>query len=165
MAGPSGRERAGRPASAPEFSRLVDVSRLGRIEHRVSIAAKPEERAALARRFDLVELAELAADLVLRRRGEGAGELVVEATGRWRARLAQPSVVSLEPVWSTHDAEARLFFGSAPRPVRDAALDPDEECEWPEPIEDGRIDLGEAVVQLMAVALEPYPRLPHEAGA
>src|SRR5690606_35365194 len=32
--------------------------------------------------------------------------------------------------------------------------------EIPDPIENGRIDAGEAVVQQLAVMLDPYPRLP-----
>jgi hypothetical protein len=162
---PKPRQREGaarRPAPKPEFSRPVDVSRIGRLEHRLAIAADAGERAALARRFGLLELAELAADLVLRKRGDG----VIEAAGRWRARLAQPSVVSLEPVWSIHDAEARLYFSGALGGRRDAAAEPDpiDDADWPEPIVDGAIELGEAVVQLMAEALDPYPRLPGESA-
>jgi hypothetical protein len=160
MAKPRQREGPTRkPAPKPEFSRPVDVSRIGRLEHRLAIAASAEERAALARRFALIELAELAADLVVKKRGDG----VIEVTGRWRARLAQPSVVSLEPVWSTHDDEARVYFsGDARSRAASADRDPLADESWPEPIVDGEIDLGEAVVQLMAEELEAYPRLPEE---
>lgn len=151
---------AGRTAPRPEFSRPADVTRIGRLEHRVSISANDAERAALARRFDLIELAELAADLVVKKRGDG----VVELTGRWRARLAQPSVVSLEPVWSTIEDDARVYFAGPPGKGGAADLDPLDEEGWPELIEAGEIDLGEAVAQLMAVALDPYPRLPEEGG-
>ncbi len=36
----------------------------------------------------------------------------------------------------------------------------DEDDEWPEPIVEGRIDIGEAVAQQLALALDPYPRKP-----
>jgi len=162
---PKPRERsqggAGKTAPKPEFSRPADVTRIGRLEHRVSISANESERAALARRFGLIELAELAADLVVKKRGDG----VVELTGRWRARLAQPSVVSLGPVWSTLADDARVYFAGALGKGRARAdLDPLDEEGWPEPIERGEIDFGEAVAQLMAVALDPYPRLPEEGG-
>ena len=142
---------------APEFSRRVDVSRMGRLEHRLEIKANEEERAALARRFDLVELPELAAALVLKKRGDG----VFELSGRWHARVAQRCVVTLEPVPADLADEVRLFF-AAPAPPRagkpSAEADPLDDEGWPEPIEGGVIDVGEAVVQLMAVALDPYPR-------
>jgi hypothetical protein len=137
---------------APEWSRLVDVSRMGRLEHRLEIKANAEERAALARRFDLVALGELAAALVLKKRGDG----VVEMTGRWHARLAQRCVVTLEPVPAELGDDVRLFFGGA----ANASADPLDDEGWPEPVEDGVIDAGEAVAQLMGVALDPYPRAP-----
>ncbi len=126
------------PAPKPEFSRLADVSRMGRLEHRMEIKANAEERAALARRFDLVELSELSAALVLKKRGDG----VVEMTGRWHARLAQRCVVTLEPVPAELGDDVRLYFGGAPA-APDA--DPLDDEGWPEPIENGVIDAGEAV--------------------
>ncbi|MGH7002308.1 MAG: YceD family protein [Alphaproteobacteria bacterium] len=139
----------------PEFSRLADVSRIGRLEHRMEITADAAERVALARRFGLAELAELGATLVLKKRGDG----IVEVTGRYRALLAQPCVVTLDPVWATITDEVRLFFGGTlGKPPAD--LDPLDEDGWPEPIEGGAIDVGEAVAQLMAIALDPYPRAP-----
>jgi hypothetical protein len=166
MARPRKRERrdaAGRHGRAaavppPEFSRLADVSRIGRHEHRMTIAATAEERAALARRFDLVELALLEAELVLKKRGDG----LVELSGRCRARFAQTSVVSLEPVRASLDAPLRSFYGGRLGDAPEA--DPLDEEGWPEPIEAGRIDVGEAVAQWLAVSLDPYPRLPDEAA-
>jgi len=149
--------KSGRPGTAPtpEFSRPVNVQRIGRLEHRTAIAANAAECGALARRFGLIELAEFAATLVLRRRGDG----IVEVTGTYRARLAQPCVVTLEPVWSTITEDVRLFFGGTlGSPPAD--LDPFDDEGWPEPIEGGAIDLGEALAQLLALALDPYPRSP-----
>lgn len=152
MAKSRARDRAPRKP-APEFSRPVDVSRMGRLEHRMEIKANPEERAALAKRFDLVELPELTAVLVLKKRGDG----VFELTGRWHARLAQRCVVTLEPVWAELGEEVRLFFGEEPAA---AGADPLDDEGWPEPIENGVIDAGEAMAQLLGVALDPYPRAP-----
>lgn len=143
-----------------EFSRPTDVARIGRLEYRVAFAADEKERAALARRFGLIELAELAATLVLKKRGDG----IVEVTGRYRARAAQACVVTLEPVWATIADEVRLFYGGTRGRPR-ATVDPLDEEGWPEPIEGGAIDLGEAVAQLFAVALDPYPRAPDAEGA
>jgi hypothetical protein len=152
MAKSRARDRGLRKPAA-EFSRLVDVSRMGRLEHRMEIKANADERAALAKRFDLVELPELTAALALKKRGDG----IFELTGRWHARLAQSCVVTLDPVWAELGDEVRLFFGAAPDAV---AADPLDDEGWPEPIENGVIDVGEAVAQLLGVALEPYPRAP-----
>ncbi len=150
----AGVRRAGREAAAkPEFSRLVDVSRMGRLEHRLEIKANAEERAALAKRFELVELPELAAALVLKKRGDG----LIELAGRWHARVAQRCVVTLDPVWADLADEVRLFYSGAPGRLASEA-DPLDDAGWPEPLEGGIIDVGEAVAQLMGVALDPYPR-------
>lgn len=139
----------------PELSRPIDVTRLGRLEHRLTITASEAERAALARRFDLVALDSLVADLVLKKRGDG----VVELAGRFRARLAQPCVVTLEPVWADIDEPVRLFFsGDLDRADEIDLGDPN--VDDPDPIVGGRIDCGEAVAQLLALALDPYPRAP-----
>jgi hypothetical protein len=82
---------------------------------------------------------------------------VFELTGRWHARLAQRCVVTLEPVWAELDDAVRLSYGGVPGLP---AADPLDDEGWPEPIEDGIIDVGEAMAQLMGVALEPYPRAP-----
>jgi hypothetical protein len=141
----------------PEFSRVVDVSRMGRLAHRMEIKANDEERAALAGRFDLVELPAFSADLELKKRGDG----VFELTGRWQARVAQRCVVTLDPVWADLADEVRLFFASAPaKGKEDTVLDPLDDEGFPEPIENGAIDVGEAVTQLLGVALDPYPRAP-----
>jgi hypothetical protein len=162
----AGRRAARGPAPAPEFSRPANVARIGRLEHRMEIKANAEERAALAARFDLVELAELKAELILKKRGDDApGAGVVELTGRWHARVAQSCVVTLEPVWADLADDVRLFFGG-PLEARggDAVADPFDDEGWPEPIQDGVIDVGEAVAQLLGVALDPYPRAPGAAA-
>jgi hypothetical protein len=141
----------------PEFSRVVDVSRMGRLAHRMEIKANDEERAALAARFDLVELPAFSAELELKKRGDG----VVELTARWQARVAQRCVVTLEPVWADLADEVRLFFAGPPaKGKEDTVLDPFDDEGWPEPIENGAVDVGEAVTQLLGVALDPYPRAP-----
>ena len=147
---------------APEFSRPANVSRIGRLEHRLDIDANAEERAALARRFGLVELAELSAKLILKKRGDG----VVEVSGTYRARVAQPCVVTLEPVWATIEENVRLFFSAALGEAARAGdhmiddIDTIDDENAPDLIVDGMIDLGEAIAQLMALALDPYPRSP-----
>lgn len=143
---------AGSPPK-PEFSRPADVTRIGRLEYRLDISATDDERAALARRFGLIDLATLSAALVLKKRGDG----VIEMTGTYRARLAQPCVVTLDPVWATIEDEVRLFYaGTLKKPPVD--IDPLDDDGWPEPIVGGIIDAGESVAQLMALALDPYPR-------
>ncbi len=123
------------------------------------------ERAALAKRFSILGIDRLAAELKIRRVRAGRA---VRVEGRIQAALSQACVVSLQPVVQAMDAEFTVVFVPAedikPLPVDEDgaidvdAIDPDEELE--EPLPDGPLDLGELVAQEFAVALDPYPRAP-----
>jgi uncharacterized metal-binding protein YceD (DUF177 family) len=140
--------------TAPEFSRAVEVSRLGAGGADHDIIADERERAGLARRFGLLALDRLEARVALRRVAGG----MIRLEGALLADVVQESVVTLDPVASRIEEEFSLLYGSADDDP--AALDP--EAEIVEPLKHGRIDLGEAVAQQLSLAIDPYPRAPDE---
>lgn len=146
---------------APEFSRPVKLDSLGPGPRAESMAAGPEEREALARRFGLTELGALTAECSLVREGQ-----LVTVTGHVHAALSQPCVATGEPVPATIDEPLLLQFGP---PAPPGAADEEIELagEALDQLEhDGRaVDLGEAVAQTLALALDPYPRSPRAAAA
>jgi uncharacterized metal-binding protein YceD (DUF177 family) len=136
--------------SAVEFSRPIDVARLGAAEVRYDIAATEAERTALARRFDLLSLDRLEAQVTLRRVARG----MVRMNAALSADLVQTDVVTLDPVPGRIEDDFTLLFAAE---ASDAgALDP--EAELVEPLAGGRIDIAEAVVQQLSLAIDPYPR-------
>ncbi|HEX4112102.1 MAG TPA: DUF177 domain-containing protein [Stellaceae bacterium] len=138
--------------SMVEFSRPVEVARLGTAEARYDIAATAAERAALAKRFDLLSLDRLEARVTLRRVADDR----VQLNAALSADLAQTDVVTLDPVPGHIEDDFTLLFAEE---AGDAgALDPD--AELVEPLIDGRIDIAEAVAQQLSLAIDPYPRLP-----
>lgn len=146
------------PEVQAEFSRPVPIERLERAEVTEEISAAPEERAALARRFGLLSLDRLSATLRLECvEGEG----LARVTGRFVAEVTQACVVTLEPVASRIEADMTLLFNletaPAAAPGGEVVVEPEAE-EPPEPASSGGIDLGEAVAQQLALALDPYPR-------
>lgn len=140
----------------PEFSRMVQVSRLRAAGETIDIAASPAERAGVAVRLGLAAVDALTASVRLTPLGAG----VVAAEGTIRARLTQTCVVSLDPFEQELEAPLRLVFrpGSAADRAADQTVDPEAEDETP--YEGGRFDLGEAVVETLALALDPWPRRP-----
>ena len=142
--------------TVPEFSRPVRVDTLGPEPRALAIEADAGERAALAARFDLPDIARLAAEASLVRRGEE-----VVATGRLDAAVTQSCVASGEPVETIVDEAFEIVF--RPMPATGA---PDEEVELSETELDvvfydgAAIDLGEAVAETLALSLDPYPRSP-----
>ncbi len=144
-----------------EFSRLIRFDALGSAPHSLSIHADEAERAALARRFGLIALDRLAAELTLVRDGDA-----VTLTGRLEAQATQACVASAAPVNAAIDEPIALLFRPAP-----AEAQSDDEIELGEGemdvmFHDGAaIDVGEAVAQSLALALDPYPRAPDAEAA
>ena len=137
----------------PEFSRLVAADAISHHVQRREIAAEPAERKALAQRFGLLSLDILSAVLELHRQ---AGD-VIHVSGHLTADVMQSCVVSLAPVPAHMEADFELSYGGSAAESDDGDL---AGLDAPEPVVDGQIDLGEAVAQQFAIALDPYPRAP-----
>ncbi len=139
----------------PEFSRPLRLDQIGAGDNKLSIDADEAERAALARRFELVSLDSLHADYAVRRDAVG-----VLATGRLTGQVVQACVATAAPVPATIDEPFTLRF--LPEPGDDAP----EEVELDEADCDtmfytgSAIDLGEAAAETLALALDPFPRAP-----
>jgi uncharacterized metal-binding protein YceD (DUF177 family) len=145
---------------APESSRPVAADRIGRDGYQVTIEAGPAERAALTARFGLVSLDALTARCRLRQVAGG----MIELTASFEAAVTQTCVVTLEPFPARVADEFTQRYALDPqrlrKPVDEAELfDPDAD-DPPEALEEGGIDLGEAVAQHLAIALDPFPRAP-----
>jgi len=144
-----------------ELSRPIRLDTLGETPRSFVVAAGESEREALARRFGLLALDSLSAELSLIRDGE-----LVTLTGRMVAQATQACVASGAPVPAVIDEPLVLLFRAAP-----PASDPDEEIELGEAdldvlFHDGAvIEVGEAVAQSLALALDPYPRAPDAEAA
>ena len=157
-------------STAPEFSRPVDLSRIGSGEVAFDIGADAAERAALVRRFDLLGLARLEARVTLRRTPRGAmGGSMLRLAGHLSADITQACVITLEPVESRIEHDFAVLYGDEEESAaagkggegREITIDAARE-EAVEPLPDGSLDIGEAVAQEFGLALNPYP---HAAGA
>lgn len=140
----------------PEFSRTERVDRINERERVVEMTATPDERAALAKRFDLLTIDSLSADFAIRRDAAG-----ITARGRVVAAVTQACSITGEPIAVRVDEAADLLFV---READDRATTDEVELSadaldvifYP----DDRIDLGEAAAETMALALNPFPRSP-----
>ncbi|HLN22997.1 MAG TPA: DUF177 domain-containing protein [Patescibacteria group bacterium] len=142
---------------ALELSRPVSVVQLGTGEKTFKIETDAAEREALAKRFDIVAVTALTAVVRLKVLPGGA---IVRLLGRFQADVVQSCVISLDPVPAHLDEEFELTYGPEPDDeAEEIVLDLDAQ-DPPEPIVDGEIDIGEAVAEHLALALEPFPRAP-----
>jgi uncharacterized metal-binding protein YceD (DUF177 family) len=136
--------------AARELSMPVPLARLGALAQDHMLEASAEQRAALARRFGIQSVDRLVARVAVERVPDGAW-----MSGRLEADVVQSCVVSGEPVPAHLVEELDLRFEPAPE-VPELELDPDALDVLH--IEGDSIDIGEAVAQSLALALEPYPR-------
>jgi len=138
---------------APEFSRPVSISRLPP-DGRFAVAAEARERAALARRFDLVSIDRLAASVRLTR----LADQTVRLDAALEAEIVQSCVVTLDPVPAQIVDEFTLMYAPRTEAPREIELTGEEEAV--EPLAGDTIDIGEAVAQQLSLALDPYPHAP-----
>jgi uncharacterized metal-binding protein YceD (DUF177 family) len=134
------------------FSCPIALDRLPPGESAYEIAAGPEERAALARRFGLLGLDRLEARVRLSRLAGGLVRLSAELS----ADVVQECVVSLEPVANRVEDGFTLLYGEANEDAGEVVLS--GEAELVEPAPGGVIDIAEAVAQQLSLALDPFPR-------
>jgi hypothetical protein len=151
----------------PTFSRPFKVEETREKAVDVEIAADPAECEALAAEIGLPAIQALTArfHIVPARQGR------LDVTGTVTARLTQVCVVSLDAFDSELEEEIGVVFApeavAAGAAARYAAR-PDEEtggdghlsAEPPDPIVDGRIDLGLLATEFLVLGLDPYPRKP-----
>lgn len=139
-----------------ELSRMVEL-RLIDARPRV-VEASEAERAALAKRFGLVSVDRLEATVDLVKDGDA-----VDATGRLEAEIVQSCAISGDdlPVEIREPIALRFVPEStaAPRPDEEVELDAEELDEIP--YSGTAFDLGEAVAQSLALAIDPYATGPN----
>ena len=134
----------------PEFSRIVDTRSIG--NEPVRLEAGEAERQALAKRFGIVAVHRLTAEVELEPEKGG-----IKAEGRIEAEIVQSCAISGEDLPVTVSEPLSLRFVPEGGPGR-----PDEELE----LEAGdldeiefagtQFDLGEAVAQSLALAIDPF---------
>lgn len=142
-------------SETPEFSRMRRLDTLGSAPIALTVEANEAERTALAQRFSLITIGALKGELSLVRDGEA-----VMVTGRVTANVEQSCIATGDPVPAAIDEPLLLRF------MPEAAITASglDEIELAEPDCDvvgyagSAIDLGEAVAETMALALDPFPR-------
>ncbi len=135
-----------------ELHRPVALDRIGPNGTALAISAAPEELPAIAARLRVVSVAGLQCAFRLRR----IGATTIEAQGTLSACVTETCVVSLD----TFDYDLQETFTVHFVPAGTEDDDPDPEAIDQIPFEGGSIDIGEAAVEQLALALDPYPRKP-----
>lgn len=151
----------------PEWSHMMEAEAVGDKDVRLTIAPDDQARKDLIRRLGLRDLNKLQVKITLKRRDKR----VIEVIGALTADVIQECVTTLEPVpdhieetfhaWFADPQQAASFARARherDKMKADQEFPMLEEEEDPEPIIDGRIDLGELATQYLSLSLNPFPR-------
>ncbi len=140
------------------YSRLLDVTSLRPDGVEVALEPNAEERGRVAMLLALPAVRALGA--VLTATPERGG--FVKVAGSLTATITQVCVVSLDEFDTEVSEPVLIHFAPAEKAaalLAAAEADP-EAAEPPDPIVDGKIDLGAVLVEFLALSLDPYPRKP-----
>jgi hypothetical protein len=145
----------------PLFDAVVRIDRLPAGGREVAVSLDEATRTALADSLKLsaVDLFEAQVTVAPFRGG-------IRALGRLHARVVQPSVVTFEPVTQDIDEPVdRIFLpqsaGNKPGPGAEVFVDLEDE-DFPDQIDGPEVNLSSLLVEVLALAIDPYPRLPGE---
>lgn len=136
----------------PEFSRMVVLDRIAARGADHTVEASPAELAALAERMVIPAVLSLRCTFHLTRERHDT----ILARGSLHARVTQTCVVSLEDF----DTDVHEVFQIRFVPAGEESDDDDPDADDEIPYEGNAIDLGEAAAEQLALALDPYPRMP-----
>ena len=144
------------------FSRIIRVDTLPKDGETVTVEANSAEREVLAASLRLPSIERLSATFTVKRAARGGARVI----GAVQGELTRTCVVTLEPFPAAveeaidvrfappdNEAEARR---RRDEPETVSMMDDDE----PDPLIDGKIDLGGLASEFFALGLDPYPRKP-----
>ena len=156
------------PKKELPWSHIIQADHAGTDIKNVTIEPDEKQREALAEHFDILAIDNLKADLTFKRE---QGGLIIHVTGHFSADIQQTCVVTLDPIHSHIEEDFEAWYGdleqavsfTKPKQQKDALRQHGEtpivpEKDDPEPIEDGKLDLGDIVMQFVSLAIDPFPQ-------
>jgi len=146
--------RAALPWSVPLA--VTDVPEAGR---HLDLVADPQTRAAVAKLAGVTAVARLSASFDVTLRGRDGLHVV----GSVSATVGQTCVVTLDPLENEIEEPIDLVFvpAAAVSPTEHGAAEVEVTAEdAPEPLINGRVDLGAIAIEFLLLAIDPYPRKP-----
>ncbi len=141
-----------------EFVKWIDVQKLKRDPINFEFIASENERALLAKGLGIVGIDYLKAKGTIEHQENSK---LLDLSAKFKTNVTQSCVVSLEPVTQEIELEFTVCYTSN---KNDVAVEEAEyvvgmeEKDLPWLIEEGKIDVVHAVVEQIALALDPYPR-------
>jgi uncharacterized metal-binding protein YceD (DUF177 family) len=143
-----------------EFHRPIPTHDLPMGGRSFDIEARPDERAALARRFEILAIHRLRAGGVIRPQASGR----IKLEGHLFAEVVQTCVITLEPVTATIDVPLERLYGFDVMKRIESGFNEDfldlADDLPAETLIDDVVDIGAAAAEQLGLELDLYPRKP-----
>jgi uncharacterized metal-binding protein YceD (DUF177 family) len=141
----------------PEFSHSLTVAEIGQ-SRSIDLTADETQRAAIAKRLDLIDVRQFALSATLSSIAGG-----IKAIGHITADVVQRCAATdmAVPAKLSEKFDLRFLNAAAPdtNPEDEEIEISSDDCDIL-PLEQGRVDIAEAAVQTLSLALDPFPRHP-----
>jgi uncharacterized metal-binding protein YceD (DUF177 family) len=134
------------------LSRPVSLSKIGATGFNVTVRATSEECIVIAAQMDIPAVQSLECNFKLTLENDGVS---IHAEGRLHGNVTRVCVVSAEDFETPVEDEFAIRFVPSGQ-IKD---DPDPDLIDEIPYDGDTIDLGEATVEQLGLALDPYPRI------
>ena len=146
-------------SKSPEMSRIVQLDELGGDELLIDLNPTAQELRALGLRLGVEALEHLEGQVSLKFVDDD--DVLLHA--RFNARVKQTCSVTLKPLENDISCDFTSTYSKEPDPNwghdEEEFADIDEDIEPAEEIVDGKIDVGEAVAEQLALEIDPFPRV------
>jgi len=149
-----------------EFSRIFNLSQIGKSGVEITLATNDVECVKLAERFSIFKIESVVANCFMKKlsqKDHGDYRLIIELT----ADVIQKCVLTLVDINESINEKFNIIFQITPSnedenqsAVIDFAVD-DEDMEI---IKDTEIDLGKYIAEYLSLFLDPYPRIDQAKG-
>lgn len=148
---------------------LVDQGEVGPQPYYKKLSAGESDLKAIAARLEIPAVQSLTAEVTLQR--IPGNKAVIHVEGILKADVTQSCIISQAPVKEHIEEEFEAWYADPASftslakakheragKLADAEIPVMEESEAPEPMVNGKIDLGDLVAQYLSLSLNPYPR-------
>ncbi len=150
------------PDTSPLLDAIIRFDRLPAAGRELEVTPDADALAALAGILKVTTVEDFRASLTAVKLRGG-----IRVQGRLTARIVQPSVVTFEPVTQDIDESVDRLFVQGPdaphNPAPGAEIFVDlEDEDFPDHVDGNEVDLSALLIETLALAIDPYPRLPGE---
>lgn len=137
------------------FSYPIVIDELSQFEKKYHLKAQKDDLEYLTEVLKVPSVKGLDAEIIVKLRHK---EHRLDVWGKIHAELELQSVVSLENFIKTYHPEFSVVFDTKMTYKELKELDDDVEKDIPDIIINGQIDLGQIVIEQVALVMEDYPR-------